>query len=402
MKVQIKKAPGPQSGAPARNSRNSNSSIGFRAKPSTSAVAMVENVGAQNISPFELKFAKIMCGAADRQKAYMKLASLIDNGISLTGAVQEIWMRASKGGKKKGEPKAIMMQQWRDSVLAGRDLDQAIEGWATQQEQVMIGAGARSGKLSEVLKDVVVFQQGIGRMKSALYGALAYPAVLFSATIGVLSNFSSDVLPAFASVLPKQRWTGAAAIMGDVSDFVNNYLIHSVVALAIIGLVTILSLPRWTSKGRVFFDRLPPWSIYKTLMACSFMLSLSLLLKAGVQLPKALEQLSSMAPKYLKTRIQQTLNHVNSGETLGQALWLTGNNFPSEEMVEDLQTFSRLSALDQFMNRVSKEVLEDGVKKIETQMKVLNNVCLIVLGVTVCMIAATIMGLQQQVAQGLN
>ena len=67
-------------------------------------------------SSLEVGFAKFMVGAKDRLRLYKKIAGLLSNGVSLQAALDVLWDQAAKGGKAKGAPLAIAIDQWRKRV----------------------------------------------------------------------------------------------------------------------------------------------------------------------------------------------------------------------------------------------------------------------------------------------
>ena len=117
--------------------------------------------------------------------------------------------------------------------------------------------------------------------------------------------FGLQVVPAFEMVLPREQWTGTGASMAVLSDFVNMYLVPSLIAFSFVVLGIVISLPRWTGRTRVFFDKIPPYSIYRLSSGAGFLLAVASMVKAGIPIPETLRILQRSAKPWYKERIIQ-------------------------------------------------------------------------------------------------
>lgn len=348
---------------------------------------------------FDLKFAKFMMGPKQRLRFYRKLSGLLKNGVALQQALDVLWNRASDNGRRRKDPMAVAIDQWRKVVRNGRRFGEALDGWAPDAECLIIDAGELAGRLDGALLDAITLNKGTTRMKGAILGGVSYPIVITAVIIGVLYLFATQIIPAFDEVASKDRWTGMARGLAIMSDLARDYTIPAIVVLVILVVLCIVSLPRWTGRARSMMDRYPPYSLYRTLVGTSFMLSLGGLLKAGVQIPNALKKLNRSSSPWLKERIDGGLRGVLGGLNLGEALQRSGHEFPDRELVDDMRVYAELANFDDFMDSVGRDWLEEAILNIENQAKVMYNVLLFVLGLFVAWITYGLMMVQAQVAE---
>ncbi|MDR5671210.1 type II secretion system F family protein, partial [Burkholderia cenocepacia] len=87
---------------------------------------------------------------------------------------------------------------------------------------------------------------------------------------------------------------------------------------------------------RAWLDRYPPYSIYRLITGCGFLVALSSLQAAGFTVERSLARLAADATPWLRQRIDDMLFGVKSGLNVGEAMKNAGYRFPSEEIVDDL------------------------------------------------------------------
>lgn len=354
------------------------------------------------VSAFEVSLAKFSMNGKVRLRLYRKIAGLLSNGVSLQAALDVLYDQASKGGKKKGDPVAIGIDSWRQTYRNGRPFGQALAGWAPLSERMLVEAGETGSRLDEALMNVIKLAESDAAIKGALVGGLSYPGVLLTMLGGMLYLFGVQVIPNFEQLLPKDQWTGLAYGMALMSTFAQDYLIPTAIGLVVFVVVFSISAPKWTGRIRVFFDKIPPWSIYRLVQGGGFLMAVAALVGIGVSVPEVLRKLRRNANPWMRERIDDALRHVNSGANLGDALYRGGYGFPDQEVVEDLRIYASLSSFDESLKAVSNEWLETGVDKIKAQAKVLNTVAILLIGITIMTLLGGLFALQQQITQAAS
>ena len=332
-------------------------------------------------SSLNFRYARLMLGKSARIRIYRQIRVMVGNGIPIKDALEAIWNSASKDGKKKDHPIAILVRLWIQRIMNGQSFSQAIKDCVPADEQMLIEAGELGGTFGKSLNDVVDMLLKKGKIKGALVGGLAYPTVLILVLIGMLWLFGTTVIPPFAQAFPVEKWTGAAASLAVLSDVVRWATVPVLLVLAGLVFAYFFTLKRWSGRSRVLFDRVPPWSMYRMFIGTGFMLSLAALIRAEVPVQRALPKLREGASPYLRTRISAALRLVTNGIGIGDALHQTGYEFPDRQIVSDLRIYSKMPSFSEMLDTISKEWIEQAVDRISSQAKVLNGAVLVLITV---------------------
>lgn len=308
-----------------------------------------------------------------------------------------LWRFETDDGKKTKGTVARVLEGWRRGVANGRSFPDAIQGTVPQSDYVLIKAGDESGRLEAALADAVYITKARKKMIGAIFSGLAYPALLVNMIIVFFVIFTTSVLPSFEEIMPREQWFGFPAMLASAADF--SVSIAPVMAVCVVGylVLSIWSLPRWVGAARTRFERLPPWSIYKTLQGSGFLISLAALIKAGVKLPDALRVLSHGASPWLRSRLSAIQRQVSNGLSLGDAMHRTRLEFPSKDIVLDMRAYSNMDGFEEALERIGREWIDDSVVRIKKDFDAVKNILVILFGIILIAIASGIFTLQDMV-----
>jgi len=349
----------------------------------------------------EREFIKLQFSAKVRMRTYKKLVRFLENSMSLAQALDVMHLHATEDGRKPNSATAVVLDHWRRAVRNGKPFGTAIQGWVPESDRLVIEGGDRHGKLVVALGKAILIAESSRKIRMTLVGGLAYPALLIAVAIGFLVLFGVQVVPAFEEILPREKWIGVGAQMATMSDFVRYYLVWFLIA-ATAGMAWIVySLPRWTGSLRSKFDRYPPWSLYRLIIGSGFLLTVGGMIKAGIAAPEILRILQQNASPWYRERLSKTLDNVNNGHNLGDALYLTGFEFPAKETVQDLRAYAGLNKFDETLEAIGSEWLVDSVSMIDAQTAIFRNISFLMLGGVFMWIAGGIFSLQQQMTAAL-
>lgn len=346
-------------------------------------------------------FVKAQFGSKERGRLYRKLVAFLRNGVSLTNALRIMWNHATDDGKKPNQPMAIVLRELSDKVANGQTFGRAIAGWVPEGDRIVIEAGEKAGSLDTAIENALFIHEGSKKIKSTIIGGLAYPVILVFVALGFMVMFGVKIVPAFAEVLPREQWTGTAANMAMISDFVQSWLLPSCLGVACLLAVILWSLPRWTGPMRAKFDQYPPWSIYRLNAGAGFMLSVAALVKAGVQIPEVLRIVGKGAQPWYRERVMGALRYVSNGINMGDALYRTKLGFPDVDTVKDLRSYAELDGFEEILEVLGRQWMEESVSKIQAQTAMIRNLAIVFLGIVFGIIATGIFALQQQVTQSI-
>jgi type II secretory pathway component PulF len=195
-----------------------------------------------------------------------------------------------------------------------------------------------------------------------------------------------------------ETWTGLAGQMGIMSIAIQEYSVPIIVFFFAFAILLGWSLPRWTGLMRAKLDhKVPPYSFYSLFVGSGFLLCLSALVRVGVPIPEALRRLRQSAKPWYLEKIDAVLFHVNEGQQLGDALYLSGYGFPDPEIIEDLKLYASLGNFDERMENMAREWIDEGVERVRIQAQGLNLGMMLTMGLLVGWMGLGLMALLEQV-----
>ncbi len=351
------------------------------------------------MTKLDLLYAKFVfkTDTEKRMAISRKIASLLRNNFTLMDALHRIEMIESHDGRRPNEPFAIAMREIQQNLERGMTFAQATEGWVPNEETLLLTSGNVSSLLVS-LENVGRVVGGINRIKRAMWSAITYPLFLFFLTVAIIVMVGVYLVPPLVEAAGSEIvWRGSAASLVYVSNFANKY--WYVVAIMFLCLVSFvwLSLPNWTGKVRTWFDKLPPYSTYKLQVSVSWLMSLAAMVSAGVSVPDAMRLLADSSNKYLSNILDEALHHIANGENLGNALALTGKDFPSEEIIGDLIIYSDMNDFDKNLDKIARDYMEESVRKMENISSVLNSIGIILVSVIIGWVVLGTFQMQEQI-----
>jgi type II secretory pathway component PulF len=344
------------------------------------------------------RWARVQLTTHARLRLYRKIAKMLANGLPLLKILEELELRASHEGRKPNEPLALTLADWRAAVQNGGMLAEAMAWWVPHTEQMIVMAGEQSGRLEAALLNVCAVVQYSRRIRAAIVGGLTYPAVIVAMTIGYVYLFGELVIPRFASIVSPERWHGVAASLYALSRFVQGGMIWCVALLVAFVALVVYSMPRWSGRARIWLDRYPPFSVYRLVTGCGFLVAFSSLQQAGFTVERSLARLGADAKPWLAQRIDDMLFGVKSGVNVGEAMKNAGYGFPSREIVDDLCVYAEYKGFADALHALATEWMSEGVETIEAQMRVVNGVAIVVLALVLSWLITGFFGIQQEIA----
>lgn len=351
----------------------------------------------------DLLYAKIVfkTDTEKRMAISRKIASLLRNNFTLMDALHRIEMIESHNGRKPNEPFAIAMRDIQQNLERGMTFAQATSDWVPNDETLLLTSGNVSSLLVS-LENIGHVVAGINRIKRAMWSAIAYPLFLFVLTIAIIIMVGLYLVPPLAEAAGSAVvWRGSAASLVWVSEIAGKYwhvLAGGFVALCVL---IWISLPIWTGRLRTLFDKLPPWNTYKLQLSVGWLMSLSAMVASGVSVPDAMRLLSDYSNRYLSDILEETLHYIANGENLGNALAMTGKDFPSEEIIGDLVIYSDMNDFSKNLNQIANDYMEESVRKMESISSVLNSVGIILVSIIIGWVIMGTFQMQEQITSVL-
>ncbi|MEW5424611.1 type II secretion system F family protein [Amorphus sp. 3PC139-8] len=347
-------------------------------------------------------FARIQFGFEKRLGFYQELAGLLRANLSKRAAIDNLYLVNSEEGKKKGEALAVIMWDVALSMRDGAELATAMRRWIPRDELMVIEATENSDDFPGQLDAFCETMRAKARIKGAIIGGLAYPVALFVMVYVLLTYFGSSVVPVVATIMPPEKWTGAARFLALLGKFAENWALPSAVGVVLFFLAIGFTLPRWATKGRKYVENLPIYSLYRTYTGVSFLLSLASLLDGGMPAIKALEKIRQNASPYVRYRVNRIRLLMLDGKDLGSALAAAGTGWPDKRMNLSIKIFAQTQELSEQLMQLSRDWLSRSEKRINTQMGLLRSIFMLLVFGAIISVVVGMYALQDQLAQELN
>ena len=149
---------------------------------------------------------------------------------------------------------------------------------------------------------------------------MTYPIILFVVLNILIYAFANSMLPILVSLKDPETWEGAALDLYNFLTFYNENGNEIYGIIAVVFVVVMKTISIWTGKIRSKFDSFIPWSIYKEFNAGIFLISLSTLMKSGMTLLTALENLKEQSPRYVAVEIDKMIKKTRAAESNAGAI----------------------------------------------------------------------------------
>jgi type II secretory pathway component PulF len=329
-----------------------------------------------------------------RRAIYERVRAIITEGVSVYNGLDRLHQRYSS----RKDSRALVYNEWLNMMRGGSSFTAALRGWVPEHELILLDAGERGGNLEVGLTQALQVLEVSTRIRNAVIGAVSYPAILVAALIGILVYFATVLLPVFADTIPPNKWVGASAMLRTIAEGVVNYGVF--IGLGFAGLVFIIghTMPRWTGAVRAYFDRVPPWSVFKRYQAAAYLASLSSMIQSGISLEEGLSRIQKNASPWLRQHNGTARVRLRAGQPPGQALALP---LFDVETLDDLAIYGGLSSFEQVLSIMATRVAESTIKRMNAFAKAMNTVMLLLIGGMVVWIFYSLYDLASAIGSGI-
>ncbi len=329
-----------------------------------------------------------------RLEFYRIIRTFTQNGISIQTSLRLY------GDMIKKYNNDVSMKFLVDDLLRmmanGTRFERAIAYWVPSQESAIIEAS--SNDVAIACQVVTSFAENMTSIKSALVGALTYPAVMVLVLIGSLLSFSEFVLPLMVKLSPPQNWPPMAQNLYALTTFIHDHLISIAITLVSITVLSISSLARFTFMPvRNILDKLPPWNIYKPYTATTFLIALASMLKTGSSFNNAVHKMGITATPYLMHFLRRIVIRLGAGSGFGESLVIglfEGN------LLISLTVFATTNNLEKGIKFLADENLEEQRLVFIKKGRILGYAMMIAVTAVIGWVMLSLYGIQSSVQTG--
>ena len=257
-----------------------------------------------------------------------QLATLLNGGVPLVRALSLLGEHSSSKGLH------FALAQVTKDVASGMALYKALEKnprifdnlWVS-----LVQAGEMGGQLPKVLKQIGQYLEAQADLKAKVITALAYPGVLATMSLGVLTFFIVKIVPVFADIFKsfgiKLPPLTAFVIM------ISNLIVYHLAALI---MVTVGVWFVWAAYTSTDVGKVAKWNLIfsvpffgtfvKNMLIERLLTTLSTLIESGVSILNAISVLEGVFGTNIifATLLKQVKNDVAAGKSISQAFRKTG------------------------------------------------------------------------------
>ncbi len=318
---------------------------------------------------------------------FSQLAVLVESGVELLKALKVV-CRQIKYKKLKNTVLKVI-----DDVASGDSLSGALEKQGTIFSSFMvhmIRAGENSGKLGLVLKNLSDYLNDRLTLQKKLKKAALLPAITLTFAFFIIWGVFVFVIPQFENIFASMEKTipPSTQFVLNVSYFLRSQkaLIFLFIFLGLMILAKIFLQQKSIKKLKdklllkIYFFR----KIILLNDLISFLQVLSMFLKSGISLDKALQHsCKTVKNSYFKRKVFLLTEFVIKGQSLEESLVQIGPKFFPENLVAVVSVGEQLGNLDLMMQKAALVFQEELKNKLYFLATVFQPTLMILLGLLI-------------------
>lgn len=343
-----------------------------------------------------LKYLKFKFGLKKRIAIYKKIKSYTESEFPVYESL--IKLKARSDSKKDFRGKIIGI--WLDQMKGGAQFSTAIKGWVPDAELNLISSGESGDGIEYGLEEAIKFAESSRKIKSAIISGATYPLVLLFVVLGFMAMFSIQLAPTYLSFLPLEQWPDMGRYFYNISIIIVDYWYILLILAGVLSFLISSTIGTWVGQTRTFFDKFPPWSVYKVYQSSAFLISLASMMKSGTPLNDGLKKIKKTSSAWVGFYIEQMLKNLKKGgKNFGKHLDV---GLMDEETAGDVIDYSELGSFESAIYKIGEDNLKESVEKINSRMSLLRNLMIGLVGIIVMVIYYTTIELNTSVAEAAS
>jgi type II secretory pathway component PulF len=247
----------------------------------------------------------------------------------------------------RNERMVYTLRKMEERIAEGDSLTQAVSNsgifpWIVS---ATLHAGEQSGKLQESFQVLADYFKRSKEIKSKMANALIYPAIVMTLLCAVMLFIGLKVIPQLQNLLPADAVAhGPARLVLALSAFIKDYWYVSVLIPILIAI-----------SCRIFRKHIYHFplagSIAKESDLSYYFLNLSILLKSGIPLMRALSDLNAIYPNDVSRRMLYCRDYMYGGMPFWESVRM--DNFFSAVVVFTLRRGEEMARLDEYCSNLA-------------------------------------------------
>ncbi len=286
----------------------------------------------------------------------------------------------------KDKKMAATMNQWRRDLLkAEGSLGEAMAFNIPANEASLIIAADNNGDIKAGFENAIFMTTTIRKIKGILIGQLIYPIILLIAAIVVQIGYYLKFVPMMFEI--KKNFTAWPEI-SKISVTIADGVYHSTTVLIWLAAVYLIAFvvlaPRLTGTFRnKVLDKLPPYNLYKTLTAVSFLLNVYGYMQAGRNIEYSIPMLRKNANPWLRWHYDRMILNIRESVPYGEAID-TGLINPKQAAI--IRAYGMVSSFPKGIERTSKNIINDTIAQVSGITAVLRIIGMALVGLSIVLL----------------
>lgn len=341
-------------------------------------------------------------GSKQRIQFYLSARMLLVNGVGIDETLREVSSIYSERGRKPRNPIARASTAMGKAVANGRPLGEACVRWLPYQESAVIAAGESAGALVPALDECIRVIRSRSKIMQLILAGSLYPLLLWVTLGYLLYTIATQMVPSMARSSNPEHWSGSSYLLYLMANFVTHWGLLTAAGAVLLIVLAMASLPYLNGPLRQWLERVPPWSIYKALQGATFLLNISIMLRANINQVDALESLLRNAKPWMRTRLRAAIFGLSDGKNFGEALRLAGHDFPDRTAIHFLCVLASRPGFSEAINEFSKSWIEETLRRVAIYTGALNLISLLVIGIVILLVLSGVFTIQGTFSSSLH
>ncbi|EFE5937835.1 conjugal transfer protein [Escherichia coli] len=305
--------------------------------------------------------------ATDRVELYDDFRQYLLDGLSVLATFDKLIENYTRRGRNPGNPIGKILSECRQNIMAGYSLADSLREWIPDQELSIIDSCDVAGRVTDGFRNAIFIAEGTDKIFRSIKSSLMIIAYMFALTFGIVVMFCVLLVPLLKQSVPLEKWNVAQLGVWYFYVTVTEYWYLILFVLVGASVLIFKTLSRWTGNVRFWFDKFPPFSIYKRLNGATFILNVNAMLSAGIPMETAITNMvDSCESPWMLERLEAMRGAIEDGEeNLGSALDVIGYEFPGDAAIIKMKSLFETSNSEGSLKRFAGKWLEKTVSSVE-------------------------------------
>lgn len=278
-------------------------------------------------------------------------------------------------------------------ISEGQPLAEGMRDWFKPNIIEIIRVGEEGGGLAQTMESAITSMTRQTGTMGAFIGALIYPFFVLILACSIIVYLNKQVFTQFKMIKPVAEWPESGRYFIEIAALIQQW--WWLVAVLVIGLIVLLRwlMVNYVGEMRTFLDQIPPFLLYRRLVAAQFLETLGLLVANGVVFKNALRVIEQQANPYLAFHLVEMEHLLSMGR--GNVADVLATGLIDEADVMRLRVMAEVKGFEHGLTRMGLLGAEKTTKTLRVVGKIFGGMLLVVDFSLIILMVVAIMGTGQ-------